>query len=61
MSLSSSGTSGTPTTARGSAVGLVVGRLVGLIIGNPIIFAGGGLVLGLTIGYALDRGRGENV
>jgi uncharacterized membrane protein (Fun14 family) len=28
---------------------------VGLIIGNMVIFAGGGLVLGLAIGYALDQ------
>lgn len=61
MSQSGNASSGIPTTALGLAGGLVVGGLVGLIIGNPIIFAGGGMMLGLTIGYALDRGRGENV
>ena len=61
MSQSGNVSSGTPYTALGPAVGLVLGGLVGLIIGSPIIFAGGGLVIGLSIGYALDRGRGENV
>jgi hypothetical protein len=32
-----------------------VGGIVGLIIGNMVIFAGGGLVLGLAIGYAWDQ------
>jgi hypothetical protein len=36
------------------AIGLVLGGLVGLLIDNMIIFAGGGLVLGLAIGYAMD-------
>ena len=61
MSQSGNVSSGIPTTAIGLAAGLVVGGLVGLIIGNPIVFAGGGMVLGLSIGYALDKGRGENV
>jgi len=56
MSQSGNVPSRVPYTALGLALGLV-----GLIIDNPIIFAGGGLVLGLAIGYALDRGRGENV
>lgn len=43
----------------GMAIGLVFGGLVGVLIGNPIIFAGGGLVLGLSLGYALDRGKSE--
>ncbi|MFN2130887.1 MAG: glycine zipper family protein [Anaerolineae bacterium] len=42
-------------TALGMAIGLIVGGIVGLIIGNMVIFAGGGLVLGLAIGYALDQ------
>ena len=42
--------------AIGLAVGLIFGGLVGLILGNPIIFAGGGLVIGLAIGTALDEG-----
>lgn len=37
------------------AIGLVLGGFVGLLVGNPIIFAGGGLVLGLAIGSALDN------
>ena len=40
--------------AIGLALGLVLGGLVGLLIGNPIIFAGGGLVVGLALGSALD-------
>lgn len=39
----------------GLAVGLVFGGFVGLMIGNMIIFAGGGMVLGLAIGAALDN------
>ncbi|MEJ2758767.1 MAG: hypothetical protein P8046_09840 [Anaerolineales bacterium] len=37
----------------GAAIGLVFGGLVGTLIGNPIIFAGGGMVLGLAIGTSL--------
>ena len=44
-------------TSLGLGIGLVLGGLVGILIGNPIIFAGGGLVLGLAIGTALDRSR----
>lgn len=39
----------------GMAIGLVFGWLVGYLVGNPIVFAGGGLVLGGAIGAALDR------
>jgi len=39
----------------GMAVGLIVGGLVGLAIDNLVIFAGGGLVLGLAVGTALDN------
>ena len=42
--------------AIGLALGLVFGGFVGLLIGSPIIFAGGGLVLGLALGSALDAG-----
>jgi hypothetical protein len=42
-------------TGLGLAIGLVFGGLVGILIGNPIIFAGGGMVLGFAIGTALDR------
>lgn len=41
-------------TALGLSIGLILGGIVGLIIDNMIIFAGGGLVLGLAIGSALD-------
>ena len=43
----------------GMAIGLVFGGLVGLLIGNPIVFAGGGMVLGLAICTAFDRRREE--
>lgn len=42
------------------ALGLVFGGIIGLVIDNLIIFAGGGLVLGLAIGSALDAGRQSN-
>jgi hypothetical protein len=38
----------------GLAIGLVFGGIVGLMIDNMIIFAGGGMVLGLSVGAALD-------
>jgi hypothetical protein len=47
-------------TALGLAVGLILGGFVGLIIDNMIIFAGGGLVLGLAIGSALDNRHKED-
>ena len=47
-------------TALGLAIGLVLGGIVGLAIDNMIIFAGGGLVLGLAIGSALDSRRLED-
>ena len=47
--------SGNKFTGIGMAIGLVVGGLVGILIGNPFVFAGGGLVLGLAIGLALNR------
>jgi hypothetical protein len=39
----------------GMVVGLVFGGLLGLLTGNMVIFAGGGMVLGFTIGAALDN------
>jgi F0F1-type ATP synthase assembly protein I len=39
----------------GLALGLVLGGLVGILIDNMIIFAGGGMVIGLAIGAALDQ------
>jgi hypothetical protein len=44
-------------TALGMSIGLILGGIVGLIIDNIVIFAGGGLVLGLAIGSALDSHR----
>lgn len=32
-----------------AAVGLVFGGLVGLQIGNPMVFAGGGMILGIAV------------
>ena len=45
----------------GLAIGLVFGGIVGLAIDNMIVFAGGGMVLGLALGTALDERRKENV
>jgi uncharacterized membrane protein len=44
-------------TGIGLAIGLVFGGLVGILIGNPIIFAGGGMVLGYAIGTTFDKRR----
>ena len=41
----------------GLALELILGGLIGLLIDNLIIFAGGGMVLGLAIGTALDNRR----
>jgi hypothetical protein len=38
-------------------IGLVVGGVLGLLIDNLAFSAGGGMVLGLAIGYALDQRR----
>ena len=38
-------------------IGLIFGGLVGVFIGNPVIFAGGGLVLGLAVGLAIESRR----
>jgi len=46
--------------AHGLAVGLTLGGIVGLIIDNMVIFAGGGLIVGLAIGSALDNRRLED-
>lgn len=42
-------------TGIGMAIGLVFGGLVGLLIGNPMVFAGGTMVIGFAIGAALDK------
>ena len=44
-------------TAIGMAVGLVFGGIVGLLTNSEVISGGGGMVIGLAIGYALDRRR----
>ena len=44
----------------GMAVGLVFGSIVGLLIGNLVIYAGSGLVLGGAIGSAVDN-RGKKI
>lgn len=36
------------------AIGLLLGGAVGLTLGN-VAFAGGGMVVGLSLGYALDK------
>ena len=45
--------------ALGLAIGLIFGGIVGLIIDNMIIFAGGSMLLGLAIGAALDNRSDE--
>ena len=47
-------------TGLGLAIGLILGGIVGLAVNNMIIFVGGGLVLGLGIGSALDNRRLED-
>ena len=41
----------------GAAIGLMFGGLVGVLIGNPMVFAGGGMVVGLAIGTTFDQRR----
>lgn len=41
----------------GMALGLVFGGLFGLIVDNLIIFAGGGMILGLAIATAIESRR----
>jgi len=48
-------------TALGLAIGLILGGIVGLVIDNMIIFAGGGMVIGLAMGYALDNRQQNKV
>jgi F0F1-type ATP synthase assembly protein I len=44
-------------TGAGMGIGLVVGGLLGLLIDNLAFSAGGGMVLGLAIGLALENRR----
>lgn len=46
-------------TGLGLVIGLVFGGLIGILIGNPIIFAGGTMVLGFAIGSSLDQRSGD--
>jgi hypothetical protein len=39
------------------ALGLVLGGLFGIVVGNMIIFAGGGMIIGLAVGLALEKKR----
>ena len=39
----------------GMALGLILGGLVGFALGSPIIFAGGGMIVGLALGATLDQ------
>ena len=41
----------------GAAIGLIFGGLVGFLIGNPIVFAGGGMILGVALGTSFDQRR----
>jgi hypothetical protein len=43
-----------PYKGLGLAIGMIFGGIIGLLIGNPIIFAGGGMVLGLAVGLSLE-------
>ena len=42
-------------TALGMAIGLVIGGIIGLLIDSTVISAGGGMILGLAVGAALDN------
>ena len=46
-------------TGIGGGAGMIFGGLVGLLIGNPIVFAGGGTVLGIAIGTAFEQRTNE--
>jgi hypothetical protein len=42
-------------TGAGMGIGLVLGGITGLLIDNLAFSAGSGMILGLTIGYALEK------
>ena len=58
MSTNNNSQAKAPNQALGLGIGLVFGGLIGLLIGTPVIFAGGGMVLGLAIGATLDDSDG---
>ena len=37
------------------ALGLVLGGLVGLTLDNLVVFSGGGMMVGLAIGLAMEK------
>jgi hypothetical protein len=39
------------------ALGLVFGGFLGIILDNLVLFSGGGMVLGLALGTALEKRR----
>ncbi len=39
------------------SLGLVLGGLVGIFIDQMVVFAGGGMVLGLAVGLAIEKKR----
>jgi F0F1-type ATP synthase assembly protein I len=39
------------------ALGLVFGGIVGLILDNLVLISGGGMILGLALGTALEKKR----
>jgi len=41
----------------GMALGLVFGGIVGLLVDNLVIFSGGGMILGLALGTAIENKR----
>ena len=42
-------------TGVGMAIGLILGGLIGLTLDNIPVFAGGGMIVGFALGYALDN------
>lgn len=47
----------TTYTAAGMGIGLVLGGVLGLLIDNLAVSAGGGMILGLAVGLALEKKR----
>jgi len=39
------------------ALGLVLGGLLGFVVDNLVLFAGGGMVIGLALGTAIENRR----
>jgi hypothetical protein len=44
----------------GMAIGLIFGWVIGSLAGNPIVFAGGTMILGFAIGTAIDQRKRGN-